>query len=159
MICVYSLGIFDPVFISKAALCSIPVAVFKWFLHPPFLLWVLENAMSLLCDVAQPLACITEVSGLGELKTGFKGRSSTLSSLSVTFRSVNSPYYFQRLQHLSLFPLWLLYICYLFRSICGLVITLPRTYSSGDRKERHSFSSLFFSPQRDIDKNCHSTKL
>ena len=158
MICIYSLGIFDPVFISKAALCSIPVAVFKWFLHPPFLLWVLENAMSLLCDVAQPLACITEVSGLGELKTGFKGRSSALSSLSVTFHSVNSPYYFQRLQHLSLFPLWLLYICYLFRSIfTGNNPTKNLLFRRYKRKTL-IFQFVFF-PQGDIDKNCHSTKL
>ena len=33
-------------------------------------------------------------------------------------------------------------------------ITVPRTYSSGNTKERHSFSSLFFSPQGDIVKNC-----
>ena len=49
--------------------------------------------MFLLCEATPPLACIIEASVLGEFKRGFKGRRSTLSSLSLTFHSVNSPYY------------------------------------------------------------------
>lgn len=96
MICNYSSVTFDIVFISKAVLCLVPVAVSKWFLHTPFLLWILGNATSLLWDVTQPLACVIEETVLGELNRGLKRRRvhadpvSTLSSSLLIFHPVNT---------------------------------------------------------------------
>lgn len=96
MICIYSSVTFDIVFISKVVLCLVPVAVSKWFLYTPFLLWILGNATSLLWDVTQPLACVIEETVLGELNRGLKRRRvhadpvSTLSSWLLIFHPVNT---------------------------------------------------------------------
>lgn len=156
MTCVYSLMIFDIVFISKAALCSIPVTVSKWFLYTPFLLWILENALSLLWDVTQPLGCVIEETVLGEFKRGLKGRRvhadtmSTLSPLSLTFHPVNShiisrDFTILLCSHLGVYMIvtWLPFLLQLWTGSNSNKNLLLRIYKG------KTFFPQFFSPQGD----------